>query len=787
MVEYVARVLNIIGAAGLVLAAATLCGAAIWNLAGLRPGSPAAPAVGFAALLALESVAIRLPGHATTAVVAAGVLMLGSATYLTMTRTVAVLPVWAVITALLTVALAMLPFAVAGRVGLLGVGTNDDMAEHLLAALSLQDSLGGSASKLVASGYPVGPHSLAATLAQATGMSLERSFTGLMIAVPALLALAGGALLAGPRALRVAIATAAGLCYLQAAFLVQASFKEPIETVMLVGFVASLHEVGRRRAETRLTGVPFAVLAAGAVYVYSYPGLVWIAGTFAVWLALRVATRRPPRIRPAVGPVAIAALVFLGLVAAEVPRIIRFAHSGYNREGPRVLGDLLHPLSPLEGLGIWPRLDFRFDVPLASLGGGLALVALLALLACLARSLRRRDFVLPAGLMVAAGLYGLSATQSPYTAAKALVLVGPLVTLTLGRELLLLTQSHPPPKSWPTIGGALLVALLIAGAYSGLEVLRDGPVGPTAHAMELARLRGVIGRQPTLFLGADDFVHWELRGATVATPPASLYATTVVPLRAAKAWPDPNRPEQPVRTSRFAGQGLAYDFDSVPPRVLDRFTYAIIPRSPYGSEAPRNWALVDTTRSYALWRRTGRTASRQTLNELGDPGAILDCRTAQGRAIASRRGYAMVRPVPVVGRRFFWKGRVGYAGASARQRLVLAGGRWDISLQYASMAGVVVTGPGLRADLPPSLEPRGPYWFAGAVHVQRPGPVTVRVTYRALSTLGRLVGASGLTRAPAPTGLRALGGVVATRSGSHDRPVSLRRACGRYVDWYRAF
>ncbi len=782
---YVAHVLEIIGAAGLVLAAATLCGAAIWNLSGLRPGSPAAPAVGFAALLALESIAIRAPGHVTTAVIAAGVLMLGSAAYLAVTRCGPVLPVWALITLLLTISLAMLPFAVAGRVGLLGVGTNDDMVEHLLAALSLQHPLAGSGSKLVASGYPVGPHSLAATVAQVTGMSLERSFTGLMIAVPALLALAGGALLAGPRMLRVAIATATGLCYLQAAFLVQASFKEPIEALMLVAFVAGLYEAGRRRPDTRLWGAPFGVLAAGAVYVYSYPGLAWLAGTLAVWLALRVATRRPPPIRPAVGPMAIAALAFLGLVAPEVARIIRFAHSGYNREGPRVLGDLLHPLSPLEGLGVWPRLDFRFALPLSSPGGVLALLALLALLVCVARSLRRRDFALPAGLIVAAGLYGLSTSQSPYTAAKALVLVSPLVTLALGRELLLLTRSHPTPRARRAAALALVIAPLVAGAYSDLEVLRDSPVGPTAHAGELARLRGVIGRQPTLFLGADDFVHWELRGAMVATPPAPLYATTVVPLRAVKAWPDPSRPGQTVRTSRFAGQGLAYDFDSVPSRVLDRFTYAIIPRSPYGSEAPDNWALVNATRSYGLWRRTGRTRSRQTLNELGDPGAILDCRTAQGRTIASQRGYAMVRPLPVVGRRFFWKGRVGYAGASARQGLVLARGRWDISLQYASMAGVVVTGPGLQAELPPSLEPRGPYWFAGAIHVQRPGPVTVTVTYPSRSTLGRLVGASGLTRAPAPTGLTPLGGVVATRSGSHDRPVSLRRACGRYVDWYR--
>jgi len=49
------------------------------------------------------------------------------------------------------------------------------MAEHLLAACTLQGHLAASTSKLVASGYPVGPHALAAALAQLTGISLERS------------------------------------------------------------------------------------------------------------------------------------------------------------------------------------------------------------------------------------------------------------------------------------------------------------------------------------------------------------------------------------------------------------------------------------------------------------------------------------------------------------------------------------------------------------------------------------------------------------------------------------
>src|SRR5947209_18478307 len=136
---------------------------------------------------------------------------------------------WAAAVAVVVVLLASVPFGVFGRTGLLGVGTNDDMMEHLLAAWTLQGGSPLDLSKLIVSGYPIGPHSLAATIAAGTGMSLEQAFTGLIIAVPALLAIAAGGLLdVGPRGLRLALAAAVGLCYLQAEYLVDASFKEPM-------------------------------------------------------------------------------------------------------------------------------------------------------------------------------------------------------------------------------------------------------------------------------------------------------------------------------------------------------------------------------------------------------------------------------------------------------------------------------------------------------------------------------------------------------------------------------
>jgi hypothetical protein len=800
-------VLGVITAAGIVLVGAGLCGTAIWRACGLIAAASAAPACGLALLLVVAAIGIRLPGRADTAAALIALAIVVSAVYLWHSRTPnrppLGMPLWAWGMALVVAIVALIPFGAVGRVGILGVGTNDDMTEHLLAAWALQGPHADVLSKLVHSGYPIAPHALVAAISGATGISLEHTFTGLLVAVPALLALAATGLIAAlcerlgepfpsPPAIVVALAGAlVGVCYLQSAFLAQASFKEPLQSVFVIGFAAALLSAadltdGTMRRHIPVIGIPAALLASGSVYVYSYPGLAWVGGTLVIWtVALAFARRR--RILRAAPIAGIAAIVFLLLIAPEVPRLIQFAGSGYNRETAHVFGNLPRALPPREALGIWPRLDFRFDVAVGSPAGIAGLVAFVALVVCLLRELRRRE-LMPAILFgVAALLYGINALRSPYSAAKTMTILAPVVTLILTREAVRLIAERPARVSVQTAAIGALVVLLGWGAYSDLMVLRDAPVGPTAHADELAVLRARIGQAPTLFLGADDFVHWELRGGNVATPPAPLYTTTVVPLRLAKAHQDPRLTALRGRTTtlnRFAGLGLAFDFDSIPATVLDHFTYAILPRSGYRSTPPRNWRLVDRGPSYELWQRAGRTAVRGTLTEVDNPGAILDCRNPKLRRLSTRAGTAMIRTTPVVGGPAAWRGRIGYAGAAAWQRLKLHPGRWVIALQYAATVPVTVTGPGLRASLPASLEPRGPYWFVGTIHVRRARPTRLVVHYAELPWLGRILGAFGLTRAPTPTGLRALGRITASPAPEVDHAIPLRQACGRYVDWY---
>lgn len=148
------------------LAGSTACGSAIWRLSGLPSGSTVAPAVGFAALLAVGALTIRLPGRGTLCAVVLAVIVLASLGYLRAGRSGGLLPLSAVGAAVVAVVLALVPFAVSARAGVLGVGTNDDMAEHLLAAWTLQGPLPLSANKLLVSGYPIGPHALAGAIAR---------------------------------------------------------------------------------------------------------------------------------------------------------------------------------------------------------------------------------------------------------------------------------------------------------------------------------------------------------------------------------------------------------------------------------------------------------------------------------------------------------------------------------------------------------------------------------------------------------------------------------------------
>jgi hypothetical protein len=228
-------------------------------------------------------------------------------------------------------------------------------------------------------------------------------------------------------------------------------------------------------------------------------------------------------------------------------------------------------------------------------------------------------------------------------------------------------------------------------------------------------------------------------------------------------------------------KGLAMDLDTLSPRRLDDFDYAITTRAAYQSTAPPNLEPVVRTPSFVLWRRSGATPPLRIIDRDGTPGRVLDCSTEAGRRLAKRSGTATVIPEPVTGGPRDWsRGFPFDAPGSAAQRLDLGPGRWHLSLQYHSQVPLTVEAGGSEVELPASLDGmylthqgEGAFWPAGEVRQEERGAVTVRVTAARPTARQRAV---GVTRQVW------LGGLAASQPGTEQVP--MRDACGRYVDHF---
>ncbi|HSS34586.1 MAG TPA: hypothetical protein VLL27_15030 [Solirubrobacterales bacterium] len=537
-----------------VCGASLAIGQAALGLCGQRRWSWLSPAVGLALVCAVCWATVRLPGDGVVSALAVLALVVASAVYLWGRLEgggEALRAGWPV--ALVALLAASLPFAVEGHFGILGTSFNPDMSQHLLATARLAD---GHSSQLLNQGYPLGPHSVVVALNKGLGVGLVQGFSGLSVAVMVLAPLMALAAFRDLGALpRAAGALVVGLAYVVASYFAQGAFKETIEALLVLAFVLALREANQPEwRDLPLRFVPAGLIAVGAVYVYSFPGLIWMVAAFVIWALAGFALERR---WPAPRAVGLGLLVFAVFVAPEIGRMIDFhKFETFDPNGPG-LGNLFGQVSPFEALGIWPSGDFRLaagDGAVPTVGYYLGIAFALVLLGYgVARCWRRREIAVLSGLAAAALAY-LAARSggTAYTAAKAIEIAAPLVALTI---ILPLTAnpwfetrrsggkgtagSAPPESRFETdagrpngttrLGGgglqaaALAVFVLAAGVCSALA-FANAPVGPTSYSPALTGLRPLVANGSTLVLAstqllADEhgtpYISWELRGGRV--------------------------------------------------------------------------------------------------------------------------------------------------------------------------------------------------------------------------------------------------------------------------------
>ncbi len=520
-------------AAALAVCVASLAiGQGAMALCGERRWSWLSPAVGLALLCVVCWGTVRLPGDGAISAVAALLLTVAAIAYLRgrMDGGRGALVIGAPVAALALIA-ASLPFLAEGHFGILGTSFNPDMSQHLLAADHLAD---GQGSQLLHQGYPLGPHAIVVALGKGLGVGLVQGFSGLTVAVAALAALTALSLFADQwLTLRIPAALVVGLAYMVASYFAQGAFKETMQALFVLAFALSLRE---RQL------IPAALIAAGSVYTYSFPGLLWLVGTAAVWAIAEYV--RAAHVSPAggaaggttpeeasataagwwapaaTGPAGQLPAVLWGvglfalLVIPEIPRMVDFhSFETFDPHGPG-LGNLFGPISPFEALGIWPSGDFRLSpgdgaVPAFGYYLGAAFASILLVYGVVLCWLRR-ETVLLSGLAAAALAYVAARIGgTPYAAAKAVEIAAPLAAAVIVLPLL------RRPVAW--------LYLLAAGGCS-LLAFANAPVGPTSYSPALTGLRQAIGEGPTLVLAyrqlleeehGTPYIAWELRGGRV--------------------------------------------------------------------------------------------------------------------------------------------------------------------------------------------------------------------------------------------------------------------------------
>ena len=763
-------ILQAYAAALLIIVGSTLLGHAICVAAGGSDRWWAAPAVGFAALMIVADVAIKLPGRSVTASAVVGFAVAGAVGFLWRRR---VLPMQPSDVAIIIVALiaASVPFIASGRVGVPGVSELNDTANHLVFAEGLRSSAMAKLWPLPA-GYPLGPHSVVAVIGTATGMPLDRALTGLLLAIVPITALVAQHAVSDQVLWRRAVvALTCALGYLLASYYAEGAFKETIMAGLLLAFVLHVEQVQSRWARKNAVArwrnmVPVVLLVGGAVYTYSYLGLAWPAVSTVIWLVAEMA-RRPAglsglvsrRNLSSIAPWAAGTVVLLAVILAPIAgqAISFFKVFGLT---PATVGtisaplaNLIGPLSPYEALDLWWSADFRRVPANGFHAGELAAFALAVLVFGVIWSVRRRRLLMPATVVGCALIWWLAQRSgSPYVAAKALVISVPVVTAMGLRALLTRFEGS---RSARVMAVSIAAIFCLAAAYSSYQELRNVPVQAPEASLELAAFSHTIGDSAVLFLGDDDYVPWQLRPAAVTSLSRNGISLSAATTRATKPW--------------VSGQAL--DFDSVDPADLDRFRFVVTSDSAYASQPPANFRLRKAARLYNLWERVGPTTPREILEPSGAPGAILNCSTPTGRRVSTERGQASVMTPPITA-----PGSALLPGGSGVASLALPPGRWEISIQYTSSTAVQLGIESSHWTMPAYLGRMGPFFAAGTVSGHgRASPLLLRIASQRPSVL---TGSGGNLFTAVPV-------IAATRVPNTRRLVRLRQACGQYIDWYR--
>ena len=338
--------------------------------------------------------------------------------------------------------------------------------------------------------------------------------------------------------------------------------------------------------------LPHATAGAAVVGVLSAGGVVWLSAPAAL-AALLVVRRRAGAMRIAGLTVAFLLLSLPTLLDAR--SFFDSATSTAVRSSTE-LGNLVHPLNPLQVLGVWPTGDFRLTPSDRTVAFALLGAVIAAALLGLASAWRRRSTPLLSYLAAAGLAAGVMALfGSPWVAAKAFAIASPaflLLALAGCAALVLGTRRTEGIVGLAIVGGGVL--------WSNALAYHEVNLAPRSQLAELE----LIGHR---FGGDGPALMTEYEPYGVRHFLRRLDAEGASELR---------RRPVPLRDGTMLGKGAYADLASFQRSAVLVYRTLVLRRSPLASRPDPRYSLMWRGRFYDVWERDvveRRCASARTL------------------------------------------------------------------------------------------------------------------------------------------------------------------------------
>jgi hypothetical protein len=377
------------------------------------------------------------------------------------------------------------------------------------------------------------------------------------------------------------------------AYTLEGGIKEITTATLLLLCAAILSEWLARAPRSARSLLPLAPALAAVLAAFSYGALPWVGlmllGAFVLSLLAR-GRRLRTLASWSIAGVATAILAIPTIIAGvKLFGTAKTAVQGVVEVG---LGNLTAPIPEISAVGVWISNDYRFPQfahTSASHAFDILIVAL-GVLGMLAALWRRRWTIAVFGAAAPIALAYVVAHAGPWVQLKAFTITATMFLAMAFIGAGWLATARLRRLTLPVRAAGWLAVLSVSGAvlYGNALTYHDISLASAVRYRQLEQIgKRFAGTGPAFFPAFDEYAEYFLRRE---------HAYDLVR--------PPGLQVRPGAVSLAPGEfAYSYDTNQLELSFVERFPLLVISRSPVASRPPANYALMDRTSEFEVWRR----------------------------------------------------------------------------------------------------------------------------------------------------------------------------------------